>query len=73
MFPILFSKSSKSFDKQNIAMISEATVISKPSSRGKPLATPPRFIFIDLKDLSFISITLFQTILLTSISNLFPQ
>ena len=73
MLPILFSKSCKLFAKQNIAIISEATVISKPSSLGKPFATPPKFMFIDLKALSFISITLFQTILLTSMFSLFPQ
>ena len=55
------------------AIISDATVMSKPSSLGNPFATPPKLIFIDLKERSFISITLFQTTLLTSISNLFPQ
>ena len=54
-------------------MISDATVISKPSSLGKPFATPPRLILIDLNARSFISSTLFQTILLTSIFNLLPQ
>ena len=31
--------------KQRIAMISDATVISKPSSRGIPLRGPPRPTF----------------------------
>jgi hypothetical protein len=35
-------KSSISVAKQRMAMISEATVISKPSSRGIPFKGPPR-------------------------------
>ena len=58
IFPILFSKSSRLLARQKIAIISEATVISKPSSLGKPLATPPRLILIDLKALRSININL---------------
>ena len=35
-------RSSRSRARQNTAITSEATVMSNPSSRGKPLATPPR-------------------------------
>src|SRR6266849_5338173 len=34
-------RSSRSLARQKIAITSDATVMSKPSSRGKPLATPP--------------------------------
>ena len=34
-------RSSRSVARQKIAITSDATVMSKPSSRGKPLATPP--------------------------------
>ena len=73
IFPIFSSRSFKLFDKQKIAITSDATVISKPSSLGKPLATPPRFMFIDRRARSFKSTTRLHTILLTSIFNLFPQ
>ena len=39
--PSRCSRSSRSVARQNTAITSEATVMSKPSSRGKPLATPP--------------------------------
>ena len=41
MLPSRFFRSSRSRARQKIAITSEATVMSKPSSRGKPLATPP--------------------------------
>ena len=41
MSPRRFSRSLRSVARQRIAMTSEATVMSKPASRGKPLATPP--------------------------------
>ena len=66
-------RSLRSFAKQKIAITSEATVMSKPSCLGYPFATPPKSTTIDLNDLSFMSITLFQKTLLTSIFNLFPQ
>ena len=64
-----FFRSSISDARQNTAIISEATVISKPLCLGIPLPTPPRPQVISLKDLSFISTTLFQVILLGSIFN----
>ena len=71
--PIFFSKSCKSLERQKIAITSEATVISKPSILLKLFATPFVLISINLKARSFISITLFQTILLSSILSLLPQ
>ena len=53
--------------KQKTAIISDATVMSNPLCRGMPLPVPPRPHVISLKDLSFISTTLFQVILLGSI------
>ena len=41
MLPSRRVRSLRSVARQKIAMTSEATVMSKPSSRGKPLATPP--------------------------------
>src|ERR1700754_4310195 len=41
MLPSRVLRSSRSLARQKIAITSEATVMSKPSSRGKPLATPP--------------------------------
>ena len=61
------------FDRQNIAMISEATVISNPSSLGKPLPGPPSAHAIWRNALSLTSRTRFQLILLASISIAFPQ
>ena len=49
-------KSAISVAKQKIAMTSEATVISKPSSRGKPFDTPPNDETICRKERSFMSI-----------------
>ena len=65
-------KSCKSFDKHNIAIISDATVIINPSSRGTPFIFPPRPTVIFLRALSFISKVLFQVIFLVSILRLFP-
>ena len=62
-----------SLAKQKMAMTSEATVISKPSTLLKSFATPLVLMSINLKARSFISITLFQTIFLSSILSLFPQ
>ena len=41
MRPSRACRSARSRARQNTAMTSEATVMSKPSSRGKPFATPP--------------------------------
>ena len=38
-----------------MAMTSEATVMSKPASRGKPLATPPSELTISRSARSFMS------------------
>ena len=73
IFPILFCKSSKSLAKQKTAIISDATVISKPLCLGMPLPVPPSPHVISLKDLSFISTTLLQVILLGSRFKVFSQ
>src|SRR6266436_3677291 len=49
-------RSSRSLARQKIAITSDATVMSKPSSRGKPLATPPSEETIERNDRSFMSI-----------------
>ena len=46
----------------NIAITSDAGVMLKPSCLGIPFAVPPRPITMFLSDRSFISITLFHTI-----------
>ncbi len=48
---------SRSIARQKIAITSEATVMSKPSSRGKPLATPPSELTIERSARSFMSTT----------------
>src|ERR1700731_4484658 len=50
-------RSSRFLARQKIAITSEATVMSKPSSRGKPLATPPSEDTIERRARSFMSIT----------------
>ncbi len=47
--------------RQKIAITSEATVMSNPSSRGKPLATPPSEFMIWRSARSFMSMTRRQT------------
>ena len=54
-------------------MTSEATVISNPDSRGKPLATPPSDWVIWRKARSFMSTTRRHTIRRTSIWSALPQ
>ena len=58
--------------KQKIAITSEATTISNPSSLGKPLPIEPSEHTVFLNALSFISKTLFHVTLLVSISREFP-
>ena len=58
--------------RHSIAIISLAAVISKRSSCGTPLFTPPNPITIDRSDLSFMSITRCHSTLLGSISRSFP-
>ena len=55
MLPRRFLRSSRSLARQKIAITSEATVMSKPSSRGKPLATPPSEQTISRSARSFMS------------------
>ena len=43
-----------------MAITSEATVMSKPSSRGKPFETPPSELTIERRARSFMSSTRFQ-------------
>ena len=53
-------------------MISEATVMSKPSSRGTPLTLPPRPQTMLRSCRSFMSTQRFQTIRRTSMSSSLP-
>ena len=66
-------KSARFFDRQNTAITSDATVISNPSSRGKPFATPPRLPTIDRSARSFISRQRRQVIRRASMPRPFPQ
>jgi hypothetical protein len=53
-------------DRQKIAITSEATTMSKPSSRGKPFAGPPSATVIWRSARSFMSITRFHAMRRTS-------
>ena len=66
MFPSLSLRSKISFDRHNIAITSEAAVMSKPVSRGIPFEVPPRPTTIERRERSFISITRFQEMVLGS-------
>ena len=70
MFPNLLFKSFISLDKHKIAIISEATVISKPSSLGFIFFSPERDTSTFLNALSFKSKHLFHVTF--SISSSFP-
>ena len=59
-------------ERQRIAMISEATVMSKPSSRGTPFVFPWRPSTIWRSWRSFMSTTRFQVIRRESMPNSFP-
>ena len=59
-------RSIRSVDRHRMAITSEATVISKPLSRGTPLALPPRPMITLRRARSFRSMTRRQTILLGS-------
>ena len=72
ILPSLVFKSLIEVARQKMAIISEATVISKPSSRGKPLALPPKPKTMFLTALSFISTTLLKVIERGSMSNVLP-
>ena len=65
-------RSGMSSARQRIAITSDATVISKPSSLGTPLALPPRPTTIFRRALSFMSTALFQVILLGSMPRELP-
>ena len=54
-------------------MTSEATVMSKPVSRGKPLATPPSEQTISRSARSFMSMTRRQAMRRGSMSSALPQ
>ena len=58
--------------RQKMAMISLATVMSKPSSRGTPLALPPRPHTMLRSWRSFMSTTRFHVILRTSMPSSLP-
>src|SRR5699024_12472719 len=65
-------KSCRLVARHRIAIISDATVILKPSSRGTPRFGPPKPTTISLNERSFISITRFHSILRGSIFKSFP-
>ena len=71
IFPSLFLKSFISFDKHSIAIISDATVISKPSFLGTILFSPDKPVSMHLNCLSFKSTHLFHVTLF--IFNSFPK
>ncbi len=54
-------------------MTSEATVMSNPVWRGKPLDTPPRLTTMSRSARSFMSITRRQAMRRSSISSSLPQ
>src|SRR5690349_9924306 len=70
MRPRRASSSARLALRQNTAMTSEATVMSKPSSRGKPLATPPRLDTIERSARSFMSIDMNDRALRSIVSSL---
>jgi len=71
IFPNLLFKSVISFDKQSIAIISDATVILNPSILGTTFFSSERPVFTTLNCLSFKSKHLFQDTLL--IPSSFPK
>ena len=72
MSPIRCFRSAHDSVRQKIAISSEATTMSKPSSRGKPLACPPRPTTTSRNARSFMSSTRFHVTLLTSMSSSLP-
>ncbi len=67
------SRSFRSRARQKIAITSEATVMSKPSSRGKPFAAPPSAHTIERSARSFMSITRRHAMRRVSRSSSLPQ
>ena len=55
-------RSSRSFARQSMAIISEAGVMSKPDSWGSPFTAGPRQVIICLRERSLTSRTLRQSI-----------
>ena len=72
MRPRRVFKSARLVARQKMAMTSEATTMSKPSSRGTPLAVPPRPTTIWRKARSFMSMTRFQAMRRVSIFKVLP-
>ena len=62
MLSILLLISSRSEERQRIAIISDAGVMSNPDSWGSPLVLGPSPVTICLNDLSLTSSTLFHNI-----------
>ena len=73
ILPSRARSSSRLRERQKIAITSEATVMSKPSSRGKPLATPPSDETTLRKARSFMSTTRRQLTRRGSMPALLPQ
>ena len=73
LFDIQTDKSAMEVERQRIAMISDATVMSNPDSRGTPLPGPPRPVVISRKARSFISRTRRQVMRRGSIFNALSQ
>ncbi len=73
IWPSRRCRSAKSLARQKIAMTSEATVMSKPASRGKPLATPPSEVTMERKARSFMSMPRRHVTRRWSMSSLLPQ
>ena len=60
-------------DRQNTAITSDATEMSNPSSRGKPLATPPRLLTMERSARSFMSMQRRQEMRRWSMPSELPQ
>ena len=64
--------SGRDSERQKAAITSEATVMSKPLSRGTPLALPPRPTTMWRRARSFMSTTRFHRMRVGSIWSAFP-
>jgi hypothetical protein len=65
-------RSRREVARQKIAMTSDATTMSKPSSRGKPLPEPPSEITVERSARSFMSMTRRHTMRRRSKPNALP-
>ena len=72
MSPMRRFRSAHDSVRQKIAISSEATTMSNPSSRGKPFAWPPMATTTSRSARSFMSSTRFQVTLRTSMSSSLP-